>query len=334
MKHKGHWWPPLYGIVLTAFTLYTVLDTFVIQDVYQTDASSANLSAFTSVASTEETSSSSDSETSGNSEDSTAAESETSDTSSDLTDAWSNGTVIGSYTDDDITITLYQFYENNTAIYAADVQLSSAEYLKTAFAEDTYGKNVTDTTSSIAGDNDAILAINGDFYGSQESGIVIRNGVLYRDEGESGTDVLCVYADGSFDIVDGGDVSGQDLVDQGVWQAFTFGPALIEDGEISVSSGEEVGKAMASNPRTAIGIIDNLHYVFVVSDGRTSESTGLSLSQLAQFMDDLGCTTAYNLDGGGSSTMYFQGEVINNPTTNGNQISERSVSDIVYIGKQ
>ena len=124
------------------------------------------------------------------------------------------------------------------------------------------------------------------------------------------------------------------MVDNGVWQAFSFGPSLIENGEITVSSGDEVGKAMASNPRTAIGIIDNLHYVFVVSDGRTSESAGLSLSELAQFMDDLGCTTAYNLDGGGSSTMYFQGEVINNPTTNGNQIQERSVSDIVYIGKQ
>lgn len=89
---------------------------------------------------------------------------------------------------------------------------------------------------------------------------------------------------------------------------------------------------MASNPRTAIGIIDNLHYVFVVSDGRTEESEGLSLLELAEFMDGLGVKTAYNLDGGGSSTMYFNGEVINTPTTNGRSIKERSVSDIVYIG--
>ena len=90
---------------------------------------------------------------------------------------------------------------------------------------------------------------------------------------------------------------------------------------------------MANNPRTAIGIIDELHYVFVVSDGRTNESKGLSLYQLANFMkDELNVKTAYNLDGGGSSTMYFNGKVINNPTTNGNKISERSVSDIVYIG--
>lgn len=89
---------------------------------------------------------------------------------------------------------------------------------------------------------------------------------------------------------------------------------------------------MASNPRTAIGIIDNLHYVFVVSDGRTEESEGLSLLELAEFMEGLGVETAYNLDGGGSSTMYFNGEVINTPTTNGRSVKERSVSDIVYIG--
>ena len=89
---------------------------------------------------------------------------------------------------------------------------------------------------------------------------------------------------------------------------------------------------MASNPRTAIGIIDENHYVFVVSDGRSDESEGLSLRELAEFMESLGVTTAYNLDGGGSSTMYFNGSVVNNPTTGGSTTKERSVSDIVYIG--
>ena len=88
---------------------------------------------------------------------------------------------------------------------------------------------------------------------------------------------------------------------------------------------------MTSNPRTAIGMIEKGHYVMVVSDGRTSESAGLTLYQLAGVMKDLGCTEAYNLDGGGSTTMVFNGNVINKPTTNGNTISERAVSDIVYI---
>ena len=92
-----------------------------------------------------------------------------------------------------------------------------------------------------------------------------------------------------------------------------------------------MGKAKASNPRTALGILEPLHYLFVVSDGRTEESQGLTLYQLAEFMQTLGTTIAYNLDGGGSSTMFFNGEIINNPTTNGRSIQERRVSDIVYI---
>ena len=234
------------------------------------------------------------------------------------------------YEDENVKITYTQYTTNGTTIHVADVQLSSAEYLKTAFAEDTYGKNVTEATSAIAEAHDAILAINGDYYGVQEKGYVIRNGIVYRDQaGES--EVLCIYADGSMKIVDPSTVTAQELVDQGVWQAFSFGPGLVENGEISVSLDSEVGRAKASNPRTAIGVIDDLHYVFVVSDGRTDDSEGLSLYELASFMDQLGVQTAYNLDGGGSSTMVFQNQIINNPT-GGFGDREREVSDIVYIG--
>lgn len=81
----------------------------------------------------------------------------------------------------------------------------------------------------------------------------------------------------------------------------------------------------------AIAFLDFLHYLMVVADGRTSQSQGLSLYQLALSLQEMGVKTAYNLDGSGSSTMIFYGEVINHPTTNGT-IKERSVSDIVYIG--
>lgn len=239
--------------------------------------------------------------------------------------------VIGSYESSDATIIVSKYEYEGTSVYVADVTLSSAEYIKTAFAQGTYGKNVTETTSEMASDNNAILAINGDNYGSQETGYVIRNGIIYRDEAGS-SDVLCIYADGSMQVIDPEEYTAQELLDQGVWQAFSFGPSLVEEGEISVSEDDEVGKAKASNPRTAIGIIDDLHYIIVVSDGRTDESEGLSLYQLATFMENLGAETAYNLDGGGSSTMVFEGQVINNPTTTGNTIKEREVNDIVYIG--
>lgn len=236
------------------------------------------------------------------------------------------------YEDDNITITLKEYRENDTTIYVADVVVSDIAYLKTAFANGKYGKNITAKTSSTAKNVNAILAINGDYYGVQESGYVLRNGVIYRQTVAKNRQDLVIYKDGSFEIINETDISATELLENGAYNILSFGPGLVENGEISVNENTEVAKAMADNPRTAIGVIDDLHYVFIVSDGRTNESEGLSLYELANFMKNLGVKTGYNLDGGGSSSMYFNGNLINKPTTNGNKISERGVSDIVYIG--
>lgn len=235
------------------------------------------------------------------------------------------------YHADGVEISLQNYRIDGTDVYVADVKLASADHLKTAFAEDTYGRNITESTSVIADEHNSVLAVNGDFYGSRQSGYVIRNGVLYRDRKGNGNEDLVILKNGEFLIINENDISAQELLDMGAWQVFSFGPALVTDGEIAVDANEEVGKAMQSNPRTAIGIIDDLHYIFAVADGRTSDNAGLSLRELAELMRDLSAKTAYNLDGGGSSTMVFQGEVINNPTTGGRKTGERSVSDIVYI---
>jgi exopolysaccharide biosynthesis protein len=182
--------------------------------------------------------------------------------------------------------------------------------------------------------NNAILAINGDYYGFRSSGYVMRNGYLYRSEPADDPDQedLVHYPDGSFEIVREADVSARELEEAGAVDIFSFGPGLIIDGEISVKTDDEVDRAQVTNPRTALGVISPLHYLFIVSDGRTDESTGLSLLQLAELMKELGCRTAYNLDGGGSSTIWFNGRVLNRPTTFGDKIEERSLSDIIYIG--
>lgn len=284
----------LFSLFLTAFTLYSLLDVFVIPRTY----------AGAVIAEAQET----DEET----------KSRETEPNSDVTSE-----------EPEITISTYR--ENNTTIYVADIVVPDSSWLKTAFAYDTYGRNIKDQTSEIAREHDAILAINGDFYGSRNTGFVVRNGVIYRNI-SSGGEALVIYADGSFEIVNEDDTTAEELVNNGAVQVLSFGPALVENGEVSVTKSDEVGKAMASNPRTAIGIIDENHYIFVVSDGRTSESEGLSLLELAEFCKSLGAETVYNLDGGGSSTMVYLGEVINNPTTSGNNIKEREVSDIVYIG--
>ena len=239
-----------------------------------------------------------------------------------------------SYSDGNISVTLTEKTVNETQVYVADITLSSSDYLKTALAQNSYGTNVTAKTSVTAAENNAILAVNGDYYGANSSGYVIRNGVVYRDsvrEDASNGD-LAIYKDGSFKIIYEDQVSADQLVQDGVVNLLAFGPSLVENGEISVDTNTEVGQAISSNPRTAIGIIDENHYIIIVSDGRTSESKGLSLYQMAEVMKSYGVKTAYNLDGGGSSTLYFNGQVINKPTTGGSKISERAVSDIVYIG--
>ena len=240
-----------------------------------------------------------------------------------------------SYEDGHISIQIRTMRRLDTDIYIADIVVDNPDLLQTALAGDAFGRNLTDTTSSIAEANNAVLAINGDYYGFRDAGYVMRGGYLYRDLAAYDQDQedLCIMADGTLEILAEVDYSAQDMADMGARDIFSFGPGLLIDGEITVREGDEVERAQVTNPRTSIGQIAPLHYVFVVSDGRTEESVGLSLLELAQLMQDLGCTTAYNLDGGGSSTIWFNGRVLNKPTTFGEKITERSISDIVYIGE-
>lgn len=303
---KRHFANMVFALILIAYTVYAALDTFVIVRVLTPDT----LPTATAEASTVPT----------------AAEppAEQATTAPISTDT--------EYHDDQIDIVLTTMRVENTTVYVADVQIADISLLKTALAGNTYARNLTETTSVQAANAGAILAINGDYYGAQERGYVLRNGMLYRASAQSGTDALVIGADGNFRIINESETSADTLVREGAWQVLTFGPALINGGQVTVSSSDEVGRAMTSNPRTAIGQISEGHYLLVVSDGRTKESVGLSLRQLAELMQSLGAQIAYNLDDGGSSTMVFQGRVVNNPTTNGRSIRERSVSDIVYIG--
>lgn len=366
---KKHIWAIAYTAALLAFTVYVASDTFLISRSYNTNATEMNTSLFEfsesssseSSLTTHKTESSSSEETSSFAQSSSAfssygeterpvssaAESSTPQSSTTIIETppdepssvpeHEESSTGGSfflddthYQDDNISISLSQQRVYDTEVYIADIKLSSAQYLKSAFAFDTYGKNITAVTSEIAAAHNAIFAINGDYYGIRESGFVIRNGIIYRDTPNE--EVLCVYADGNMEVIDPYTVSAEELAERRAWQVFSFGPALVNNGAVAVDVNSEVKYSKTSNPRTAIGMIEPLHYVCVVSDGRTSESEGLSLYQLAEFMKGLGAVTAYNLDGGGSSSMVFNGKVINKPTSNGKRIAERSISDIVYIG--
>jgi len=223
--------------------------------------------------------------------------------------------------------------DDTVTYYVADVTLTDATQLRSAFADDSFGENITQTTSAIAEANDALFAINGDYYGFRDTGIEIRNGVVYRDS--PAREGLAFWLDGSVTVYDETTTSAQELLDSGVWNTVSFGPALVEDGAVvdgieSVEVDTNIGNhsIQGEQPRTAIGVIDDNHLVFVVVDGRSpGYSKGVTMTELAQIMIGLGATTAYNLDGGGSSTMYYDGRVVNTPSNGG----ERGTSDILYV---
>lgn len=260
------------------------------------------------------------------------------DSGTSSTDASAGATVTdSSYADGSTSIEISTVTEgtgsDTVTYYVADVTLSDATALRSAFAKDQFGENITELTSAIAADNGAIFAINGDYYGFRDTGIVIRNGVVYRDE--PAREGLVFFADGRVEVYDETTTTAEELLADGAWNTLSFGPAIVEDGavvdgiestEIDTNFGNH--SIQGDQPRTAVGVIDENHLVFVVVDGRQSGySEGVTLTELADILIDLGATTAYNLDGGGSSTMYFDGEVINSPSNGG----ERGTSDILYI---
>lgn len=243
-----------------------------------------------------------------------------------------------SYTRDDLEIKIEKVEqgsgENKVTYFVADVQVKDTSSLYSAFAKNKFGRNIVETTSTIAEENDAIFAINGDYYGFRENGILIRNGVVYRDE--AAREGLAFYEDGTMKTYDETSTSAEELLSQGVINTFSFGPSLLEDGKaIDDFTNVKIDKNMGnssiqnSNPRTGVGIISPNHYVFVVVDGRKEGySKGMTLNEFSNLFEELGCTEAYNLDGGGSSTMYFMGRVVNNPL---GKNQEREISDILYF---
>ena len=217
--------------------------------------------------------------------------------------------------------------------YVADVKLTNATDLRSAFANNSYGTNIIAKPTTMASEHDAVLAINGDYYGFRSDGILIRNGVIYRDSGTR--DGMAFYSDGRVEVYDETTTKAQTLLDAGVWNTLSFGPALVNNSKVlsgidQVEVDTNVGNhsIQGKQPRTAVGWVETNHLKLVVVDGRNEGySRGVTMTELAQIMADLGCACAYNIDGGGSSAMYFNGSIINQPSNGG----ERDTSDILYI---
>lgn len=224
--------------------------------------------------------------------------------------------------------------EDALAWFVATVAVMDARVVRAALAEDTFGENITELPSEIAAAHDAVLTINGDYYGFRSTGIVLRNGVLHRDE--PARDALVMYADGRVEIVDETTTTGEELLADGAWNVLSFGPAVVvdatvpdgvEDVEIDTNFGNH--SIQGRQPRTAVGAKEDGTLVLMVVDGRAEGySRGVTLPELGALLLEEDCVTGYNLDGGGSSMMLFEGELVNRPRGG---TEERATSDILYV---
>ncbi len=237
-----------------------------------------------------------------------------------------------SYTSPNVSITVHKEVlgsgSSTITYYLADVYIADISLLRTGFAGDTYGKGLRDSLADMDAFYDALLSIAGDYYGNHDDGIVIRNGVVYRST-VTQEDICVLYYDGTMETIAPEDFNIDAVVAKGAWQAWTFGPMLLENGQKTAAFNTS-SYLTRSHPRTAIGYYEPGHYCFVVIDGRdTGYSGGMTLAQMSDLFASLGCRAAYNLDGGRSAVMVYNDEVINQPDGGG-----RELSDMVYIAEE
>lgn len=205
--------------------------------------------------------------------------------------------------------------------YIADIYVADITCFRTALAGDTYGVGFQESVLDMTVRNNGIVGINGDFYGYQKSGLVIRNGELYRND-ETDSDICVLFYDGTMEVY-GPDYDIQELISKGAYQAWTFGPALLDADGHAVTTVNAGGYLQKNHPRTAVGYIEPGHYCFAVFDGRQSGySNGIKFTEMAYIMESFGCTQAYNLDGGKTSAMVFNGAVYDRPVDGGRNLSD------------
>lgn len=247
-------------------------------------------------------------------------------------DRFSETPVLGenSYSDIGLSITITRYDDNQTicrlpvVYYVADVYLQDVDRWKTAAAYNNFSASKTQHVKEMAKANNALFALSGDYFNYQRVGLIIRNGVLYRDKYDNRRDLCVLYRDGVMKTFEVGTYSVDEIIRSDPWQTWQFGPALLdENGEPKTKFNTSL---IGQNPRCAIGYYEPGHYCFVVVDGRQKGySLGADVEELSRLMYSLGCKAAYNLDGGTSAQMYFNGKYCNR------QRGERPIGDIIYF---
>jgi len=238
-------------------------------------------------------------------------------------DKFTDGEVIkegANYKSGNVNISVTQIREKGADVYIADIYIKDITCLQSVFADGAFGRGFGEWPWKMAERTGSIVAINGDFYGTRDSGVVIRNGILYRDDPKITRDVGVIYWDGTMQCFKPKEFDTDAEIERGAYQAWNFGPMLLdENGKAMEKFNSRVHPA---NPRASLGYYEPGHYCMIVADGRKSSSVGLSLSSLSALYERLGCRAAYNLDGGGTAVMMCGTEVVSDPEGNGRQCSD------------
>ncbi len=194
----------------------------------------------------------------------------------------------------------------------------------------------------IATDNNYVLAFTDDFYGDRIDrkktvGIVIREGEINGEKtygkqlhGLPNLELLVQYSDNTLKTYLCNEYTAEELIEQGAINVFSFGPILLQNGEI----GQLVldGYYEHKEPRQALGMIEPGHYFLLTATGRTGDSDGTGLMWMAQLMKDRGVVEALNLDGGNTMALVFRGRMLNKLATWKESKYVRTVNSVIGVG--
>lgn len=245
---------------------------------------------------------------------------------SSFPDKFTNGEVIqteNSYQSKNVNITVTKVQENGVTYYVQDIYIRRIECFATYLAKDKFGQGITQSVLDMDSASGAICAMNGDYYGSLLTyNVVIRNGKFYMSNPDG--DVCVLFHNGEMKTYSKSEFNADAVMAQGAYQAWCFGPALMENGKAITQTDSNV---KGLNPRSGIGYFEPGHYCFITVDGRQEGySKGITMLDYAKVFEELGCVEAYNLDGGQTAMMTFLDKVVNQPYKGG-----RKSSDILLI---
>ena len=234
-----------------------------------------------------------------------------------------------SYTSPNIAITMSTITIDDpspTVCYVADIYIAQIENFQTYWANGQLSYYGEENSLSMAINSGAILSINGDYADNQRSGFLVRNGEIYYDD-QTTYDICVLYYDGSMETFSPSEYAVDDILAKAPYQVWKFGPELLDENGQPKQSYNTSDAISWENPRSGIGYYEPGHYCFITVDGRQNGySRGLEIDRFAQLFADLGCTVAYNLDGGQSAVMTFDQRVYNQPYLGG-----RNSGDILLI---